>query len=555
MVRNAVQRVTQYLAELLQPTPQLLEEYARQTPEKRQKLFSALGVIAVCVLGSLYGYFFAVLPPAFLLLLIAPIAVMGLIVIWILPVQKKAPTGTMVKLFFGFFVVFLIWPEYLAVQLPGLPWISLRRMFLLPMCLALLIAVSTSKGFRRQMREYLAPLPLFWKFLVGFVIVQCVSVPMADSIPEAVKDLINYQTTWTAVFFVSLYAFQKYDRIDLFFKIFTAGAILLGGLALLEYQNQRVLWATTVPSFLQVDLTTMKGTLAAEFRNGLYRAKVVHAQPLPFAEIMALSTPILLYWMTRTKSIFRLSLLVVADIFLLIVLTLPQSRLGMVGWLAAHALFLLLLSGRLWMRNRVSVVGPAFTLAYPVMIIALLAAVSSVDSLRTRFIGGQDTIYSDQAREVQWKRSVRVIAKSPLFGYGPRNGPAALGYRGGPGDGIITLDNYLIWIALDYGITGFVLYYGMILMIIYKLLQLTMKNSRKLNDQALTILVMLSCYLLIKTVLSQENNHALVFIAMGIAMALFRRDAIEEKNEAHPPAPAARARRKVAAPTRELEPA
>lgn len=522
MLRQYSRKIGPFLAALFQPEVQLLPDYSRQVPAARAVLLKLLGVVAAIAVGAAYGRFFASLPPKYMLVLLAPLVLMAVLVIWVLPDRDTAPTGALTKLMLAFFAVSVAWPDYLALQLPGLPWISFRRLFLAPMCMTLLICVSTSAQFRKEMRETLGAEPILWKMLLGFIVMQLASIALAKDVPGGIKNFVNYQLIWTSVFFGSVYVFRAQNITEKFFRIFCAACMMIGFIGILEHYNEAVLWRDHIPSFLQVDMETMVGALLSPLRNGLFRSKSVYNQPLPFAEIMALVTPVILYFIFTAKRVWQRVAFVAVDVTLLYVLTLPQSRLGIVGYLISHALFVLVWSGRIWLRNRFSIVGPTITLAYPVLLIGVAGAIMSIGSLRDRVIGGHETIYSDQSRKVQKRMAQHVLLQNPILGHGPKQGPAALGFVGG--EGTLTLDNYYLWIALDYGMIGFAFFYGMILLAIHRTFMISIRDVKADNNRALVVMTILTVFIFIKTVLSEEDNHSLLFILLGATMGLMWRE-------------------------------
>jgi hypothetical protein len=532
MLKQASQKALPFLIDALRPAKQLLPEYTHQVRPERAKAMQAIGLATVVLVGAIYGRLYAKLPPDYLLLLIAPIAAMALLVIWVLPDRDTAPTRAMAHVLLAFFAVSVAWPDYLALQLPGLPWISFRRLFLLPTALLLLVCVSTNAKFRKELGETLNSEPLIWKLLVGFIVMQFLSIAGAPSPPAAIKNFINYQIAWTSVFFASVYAFRNVETSLRFLKIFLIAAMAIGLIGILEYHNRGVLWANHVPSFLQVDLETMSGTMLSAMRNGLYRSKSVYGQPLPFAEIMAYSTPVILYFIFTVKNFWVKVALVGIDLLLVYVLTLPQSRLGMIGFLISHALFIGVWSGRIWLRNKSSLWGPMITLSYPVAVIALAGAVMSVGSLREKVMGGGDTVYSDQSRKLQKRGARGIILRNPVIGHGPRQAANVLGFSAG---GRITLDNYFLWIALDYGMIGFCLYYGIFLLIIHRMFMISIRDVEQNNNLALVALTTFASYVLIKAVLSEEDNHSTIFMMLGFAMAvMWRENKIRAEQHAQP---------------------
>ena len=524
MIRQYGRKVGTFLLALIEPERQLLPDYMRQRPRLRAHLLQVLGIICAAALGAMYGRYWAKLPPNQLMILLSPLVLMAMLVVWVLPDRDTVPTRTMSSLLLAYVGVSVAWPDYMALQLPGLPWISFRRLLLAPMCLLLLVCLSTNAKFRKDVRETMEGEPIIWKLLAAFVLIQFLSIAGAKSPSAAIKNFLNDQIAWTAVFFVALYAFRDERMMLKAMRIFFIACLTIGIIAILEAMNKGVLWNGHIPSLLQVDLQTMSGTLKSEFRFGAYRAKSVYAQPLPFAEIMALVTPTILYFIFSAKNMYARLLFIVVDFTFLYVMTLPQSRLGLIGFTASHGIFILVWAGRIWLREKFSLLGPSITLAYPVMMIGLLGAIVSVGSLRERFVGGHATVYSDQTRKIQKIVSRGVILRSPIIGHGPRQGPAELGVIG---YGRASLDNYLLWIALDYGLVGFAIYYGMLLFGLHSMFMVSIRGQETNNNLALMALTTIASFLLIKTVLSEEDNHSIIFMTLGMAMAVAWRDKVK----------------------------
>ncbi len=133
-----------------------------------------------------------------------------------------------------------------------------------------------------------------------------------------------------------------------------------------------------------------------------------------------------------------------------------------------------------------------------------------------------------------------VIFQSPLFGHGPGRGAEALGFVT-PG-GLVTIDTYILSIVLDYGVIGFVLFYGMLAAALITSARLALAwrpTSGSANREASFILplcAMLAAFLMIKTVLSQEENHAILFMIYGAIMVLtYRARGPQGRRPAHAP--------------------
>lgn len=514
-------RVLMFVAELFRPELPVLAPYTRQRGIARMKLYGLAGLLALALVGAIYGFLFALLPPSFLLYLIAPLAVMMLLTIWVLPDQDSAPTSAMIKCFFAFVIVSIAWPNYVAIALPGLPWISLRRLTLFPMVLGLLISLSISSQFRAQLKEYLQAWPLIPKMLAAFVAIQFLSIAMASNITNAVKDFVNYQTLWTAIFFVSVYAFQSWNNIHSLFKTIIVCAVIVALIGIAESYEQKVLWMDYIPSFLKIDQEMLEQFTDSRFRDGMYRVKATFTNPLPYAEFLALSSPIILYYIFRSRNFFFITFLLLIDILILYAISTAQARLGMLGFITGHTVYGMLWAIRRWRTNKASLMGPAISLAYPVGVLMLCAAIVSVSSVSNRVLGSTSTQGSNAAREAQFHRALPKIAQSPIIGYGPRQGATALGFRVGT---FLTLDSYFLSIALDYGVIGFALYYGILILAMARAFQLLMRDEDDASNFALLVFTMLSIFVLTRSVLSQEDNNSIPFMLFGVVMALVRRD-------------------------------
>ncbi|MCP5877326.1 hypothetical protein NL390_33200, partial [Klebsiella pneumoniae] len=67
---------------------------------------------------------------------------------------------------------------------------------------------------------------------------------------------------------------------------------------------------------------------------------------------------------------------------------------------------------------------------------------------------------SSNARAVMLWEGTALLFESPIFGYGPGLGALALNFRNP--DGVLTLDNYLLILALDCGVIPVILFVGIV---------------------------------------------------------------------------------------------
>ena len=110
---------------------------AHYHPLQRSRTRTVIGMGLMMLFCFIYGFFFAALAPNIVTPLLAPLVVLAFLVVWALPDVNWAPTRSLEWLFFATFIVLIVWPNYLAIALPGLPWITLIRLTSFPLNLVL----------------------------------------------------------------------------------------------------------------------------------------------------------------------------------------------------------------------------------------------------------------------------------------------------------------------------------------------------------------------------------------------------------------------------------
>ena len=504
------------------PRPPVLKPYSNNKTWQRQLLSLSFfpPLILFCLI---YGFFFALTAPYLIVQFAMPIVLLSLLVIWALPDERAAPVTLMRFLLSSYIICLILWPNYLAVALPGLPWITFIRLTGIPLAFCLCIALSISGRFRFQLGQILNSTPLVWRGLAVFVALQFLTLPVSDSIASSLNRSLIYQVNWTAIFLVSAYVFYKPGRISRYIALIGALAIPVTILSTVEFNQQHLLWDGHVPSILKID--DLDKVMKPEFRagTGIYRAKVMFSTALGLAEYMALLTPFFLHYLMRPgKLIFRLyaAAMIVA---LYIAITNSGSRLGYIGMLWASLLYAFVWSFMRWRRSRSDLIAPTIFFSYPAFFVLVMGASLFVRRLHTAIWGGGAQQGSNQARMDQISMALPKVLVNP-FGYGTGMSGPTMGYAEGS---FVTIDNYLISIVLDYGVLGLIAYFGMFLAATAYALRFAILYGAESRDPEAHYLVplgvALSTFVVIKIVFSQIDNHPLVFMLLGMTVALVAR--------------------------------
>jgi hypothetical protein len=207
---------------------------------------------------------------------------------------------------------------------------------------------------------------------------------------------------------------------------------------------------------------------------------------------------------------------------------LTRARLGIVGFLVAHSVFLLLWGAKRWMTKGRDLIGPAISIAYPVAAGAFMLAMIFVPAVHNRTIGGGSTGFSDDSRKDQFHLFWPKLFHNPL-GYGAGRSGETLDYH--LPSGMITVDSYVISVGLDYGVLGMVCFFGMFFYAFALASRTYLSSSTKEAELALPLACAIAVMFFVRLVLSQTDNVPFIFILFGMAVAMYARYAAVPKQQ------------------------
>jgi hypothetical protein len=479
--------------------------------------------LSMCILlGLMNGFLWVLLPPQLFLVFALPLAVLLLLVIWALPDVEHAPTRWVARLFLIYLGVTMLWPSYLAFQVSGLPLISIQRLAVVPLALLFVICYSISAAFRTDLKNVFDDSKWPLRLVAAFTLVQLLTIFWAQNVPYAISFTLKFWMQYTVCFFVAAWLAMSAGRDRSIVRLLVGAALILSVIASLEWFNHGVLWINHIPSFLQVEQEGLfQRFVEGAMRDGRYRAVGTYSVSLSLAEVLALSTPFIIHQMMKAKSIWIIALWGLADLLLLWGIETTQSRLGTLGWVVAHAVYGCLWAFRRWRRQRTDIVAPAVSLMYPIATLVFFVGMFTIPAIRNRTIGGGSTGASDQSRLEQFAQMWPKLKANP-FGYGGGSSGTVLQYYD-PG-GLLTVDSYVITLLLDMGVIGFLLFAGLLIYLAVKMIQVAWSATDKHEvDLALPLACAFLVMIEVRLVLSQFDNHALLFALMGLGAALLSR--------------------------------
>lgn len=473
------------------------------------------------------GMFYAVTTTYFLVQLCAPLALIALLIIWLLPDAGWAPTRAMSQAMFVFLAVVMCWPDYIGIDLPGLPWITLSRLVALPLTGLFLVSLSISAQFRHDLAETLAAVPWVWRLLTAFAVIAFLSILWSTSISISANKFSVALFNWFVVFFVAVYVFRTPGRLLTFAYLLWGSLIFVSLIGLVEWRLGHVPWSGHLPSIFTIQDETVTRILAGSVRSavGAYRVQSKFSGPIGLAEFYAFALPFLLHFALTHRSLVVRIAAVASFLLSIKLISLTDSRLGMVGLFLSMLFYLLFWGARHRRLHPNSPVGTMVVLGYPAVFIGFIPATFYIGRLRHLIWGSGAEQASTDTRVEQIHVGLPKVFERP-WGWG-------IG-RGGDTLNMDSIDNYYLSVALEYGVVGFVIYFTMFGIAVFN----GLKRAITFPEGELALMVPLTIalmnFMVVKLTFSQQDTHALVFAMLGALVACCWRFDRETAASAHP---------------------
>lgn len=498
------------------PAPDILAPYFRHGFWGRHK-FLAWALLAL--IAVFYGLVFAVTATAFLVQLMIPIAIVALLALALLPENGVAYDRTVTWLLYCLVLALACWPDYLALSLGSLPWITAVRLVAVPLCLVYVMSLSQSAAYRSELHRSLAVAPAVWKLLAVFFVLAFLSIGFSDKIVGSANKFFVAVYAWGTMFLIGAQIFGRPGRVRGFARFLWGATVVTCLVALWELQLGQVPWAGHIPSFLKIEDELISTILAGKQRAavGAYRLQGKFTTPLGLAEFLALIVPFILHFtMSSRKNLDRIAAAATL-LLMLIVIIKTDSRLGTIGFIISVLGYLFYWALRRWKSEQNSLFAPLIVLGYPVILVVLILASFFVTRVRNAVWGSGAYQASNEGRAQQIAEGMDIILRQP-WGHGIGRAAETLGFTNL--DGVLTIDSYFLSVALEVGVIGFVAYYGAFIVALWVGgREVLSKGDHPETGWLVAILLSLGNFVVIKTILSQQENHPLAFLFLGIALA------------------------------------
>ena len=412
-------------------------------------------LLGFLLLSMLIGLTLAFAPPQLIIVPAVPVLLLGGAAIWMLPEREGiyyAPAATLTVLYL---LASAIWPSYLAVNAPGLPWVTPTRLFVLALLLVVVYNVASSSPLRRQMADVMGSLPGLRRVFWIFWFTTLVTLPLSPVLRESSTKLANNLIFWVGSLYLGGWLASRPGFATRAAKALIWTALITAAIGLLEWHMKTTPWFNHIPSFLTVDPGYLAVILSSQARAGtdIYRVHSTFATSLGYAEYMALVLPLLLHFFMEARVPLRKAAMFLGVIMCMLAMYWTNARSGMIGVFGSLFGYTFFRVFRGYLRDRQSMTASSALYAFPVAAAIFAILLVAWPRLHVAVLGGGAQQASSDARAKQWSTGVVIIAKQPL-GHGSASSGVTLNYRNSAGD--ITVDTYYLSMLLEYGVVGFV---------------------------------------------------------------------------------------------------
>lgn len=422
------------------------------------------------------------------------------------------------RLFLVSLTLFAVYPPYISIQISGLPWISPLRLAMALLLLSWLYALKVSSEIQNRIVLCVRSNRTIFILMAVFAASQVLSIPTSPNPTMALQKFLLFQLYWTFPFFAVISLVNTESRIRTFLVMVITFGIIQCLIGILEARQERLIWLDYLPPGFGADSELLTRIIQGTFRADGYRVQGSFSVSLLYAEFLVLVLPFALFALVDDRSLYLRIAGLCTAILILPCVYLSGSRLGMVGIIVVVLLFALFFVFRKWRENPRAMIGPFLVMMTPFGLLTFAALYMSSPRLRALTLGRGEHQASTDSRFEMWQMGIPKVMERPVFGYGSGLGAETLGFTN-PG-GSLSIDTYWLSALLEFGLVGALALLAMLAWTIHAGFLAYLRPDRNMNQLGGPIAVALVAFLIIKLVLSQSDNHLLVFVMIAMMVVI-----------------------------------
>ncbi|WP_017669090.1 hypothetical protein [Sandarakinorhabdus sp. AAP62] len=470
-----------------------------------------------------------------------PILVMAGVSLWMLPDVDKADNPPFYKLLTIYMFLMVAWPSYVAIAIPGLPWVTPPRLVLGVLLIAMLTHFPQIAEARRKVVGLLGYDPLAFKLYGLFLLMQVVVLPLAPSPIDVFSYEMMQGVLDSSAMVAAAWCFADVKKIPRLMRLVVLAGILSMLITVLENYLQRPPWFGYIPSFFRIDPVLYETYVSPQARigDGRYRIRATFGIVLYYAQYLGLILPPLLYEMFKSKGWKRVLALALIPLILQTVWFI-NARTATIALLVSLFSFAgLMMVRQLFFRPRGDGLKPGIMVALVLLGVAMLGgAIATSHRARMYTIGGSQHAGSNAVRDAQWAGAWRAVGRNPI-GVGLGTPLPDVGLANAKG--VVIVDSYWINLLVGVGPLGFIGFMGCLARIAWLGGMTFLRAKDDLEEWGGVLAVSLLNFIISAYVISFADNNYLVFTLAVAILALHRhqakRIAAEPKAERALPSP------------------
>lgn len=498
----------------------ILPPYTQRVDDAQHRVVRLVATFALILFAMALGFFIGIFGIFGWFIPAVPIVLMALLALWIAPDVDSRLDGAIERSYFIFWGLALMWPSYIALNVPGLPWVSFARLAMLITAVLSLTAISMSPRIRGEILAVMTSNKLMFRFFLAWVIIETLMLFVGKM--ESTGRWVSHALTWHFLFIISCWVMWKPGNPIRLNKLLIIAAALTAAFTIPEAIQQKPIWVDYIPNFLGIDPEIQESLQFGVVRGSEYRARSIFVVSLVYAEYIGMLLPFVLLAIVSAPSGWRRFLAVPLLVLVGTAANLTQARSALVALLAATMAF-----AAIWVLRRFNatrkdqdLLSASMLYGFPAAAVLMMIAVFTLPQLRLRLIGGNQHAASDNAREAQWDMAIPHIIKNPL-GHGMGSIDAVVPYTNLAGK--FTIDSYPINLLIEHGVAGFIAFVGFFATAIYLGIKTFARAGNREEELAGAAAVGILSFLITRLILSSEGGQSMAFGFSGLIMAVHYR--------------------------------
>jgi len=452
-----------------------------------------------------------------------PLAALFGLVLWLLPDVDRVSNPPIYKLSIAYLVTTVAWPNYIALALPGLPWITPSRLVLGALLVIMVLHFAQHADSRRTVANIIG----YDKIALGLYALYLATVvwtlPLAEHPVETVRYAVLQEVLYLTPMIAVAWALADMRRLKPMMVALSLTCIFTMLVSVLENWMQQPPWLNIIPSFLRVDPMLLETYLGSQARvgDGRYRIRSTFGIVIFYSQYLCLVVPLLFEEIRRMRG----TKIVVGVLLVALVLQtvwFSNSRTStlalLIPFFGGAALYgLRLIAYRRGGDPFKSLVVLVFVIG---AVVALVGAIASSHRLQMYTIGGKQHAGSDEVREEQWSNARSQIVKNPV-GAGAGNSGPLVG-KLSP-QGVYIIDSLYINYLVDFGPLGFLGFFGCLARLSWLGIMTYLRAEDETDELAGPLALGLISFIIAAYVISNTDNNFIAMAFGAFILALYRR--------------------------------